>query len=251
MPPRNDSNDVDLSHVIRYTRDEFLTDVWDYKPSFDNMECVTVLAPMGGGKSYLMFQLLKATSLTDVTTVVLVMKPRDSTVSRFIPRLKFSVIRTWPPPVVKSRVNKPAGYVLWPLEHDDPDVTDKQQTTIFRRLMRYGYRKGNFIVVADEIYSLEKELNLTPDMRRIWTKGRSNGCGLWGGTQRPAFVSLWAYQAQHIFIGNDPDEETIKRLGQLGAGIPKEWVMATVRSLGKYEFCYLNREERSMCIVGA
>jgi len=248
MPPKDD---VDLSQVVRYTRDEFLEEVWDYTPSYDNMDMVTVLAPSGGGKSYLLFQLLGATNLKDVTPVVLVIKPRDATVTRFMARLKYSVIRTWPPPAIKGRIQKPNGYVLWPLEHDDPDMTDRQQTTIFRRLMRFAYRRGNYIVVADEIYSLEKELNLTSDMRRIWTKGRSNGCGLWGGTQRPAFISLWAYQAQHLFIGNDPDEDTLRRLSQLGAGIPKEWVLAVVSSLGKYEFCYINRDERSMCIVGA
>lgn len=250
MPPRG-NNDVDLSLVHRYTRQAFLDEVWDYKPSFDNMDMVTVLAPSGGGKTYLLFQLLAATPMVDTTPVVLVMKPRDATVKRFLPKLKYSVIRTWPPPVIKNRVNKPPGYVLWPLEHDDPDVTDKQQTTIFRRLMRQAYRRGRYIVVADEIYSLEKELNLTSDMRRIWTKGRSNGCGLWGGTQRPAFISLWAYQAQHLFIGNDPDEDTLKRLSQLGAGVSREWVLAVVSNLGKYEFCYLNREDRTMCIVGA
>lgn len=248
MPPKG--TDVDLSHVMRYTRQEFLDEVWDYKPSFVNMDHVTVLAPGGGGKTYLLCQLLQATPMGETTPVVLVMKPRDATIRKFIPILKYHVARMWPPPVT-SRFNKPKGYVLWPLEHDDPDVTDRQQTTIFRRFMRYAYRKGNFIVVADELFSLEQELGLTPDMRRIWTKGRSNGCAMWGGTQRPAFVSLWAYQAQHLFIGNDPDEDTVKRLGQLGAGVPKEWVMAVVSNLGKYEFCYLNREERSICIVGA
>lgn len=252
MPPKPRTDGIDLAHVVRYTREQFLTEVWDYTPSFVNMDMVTVLAPSGAGKSWLMCQLLKNTVMADDTVpVILVMKPRDATITKFIPILQYSVIRTWPPPLVKSRVNKPKGYVLWPLEHDDPDVTDQQQKTIFRRLMRWAYRKGRFIVVADELYSLEKELDLTSDMRRIWTKGRSNGCGLWGGTQRPAFVSLWAYQAQHLFIGNDPDEETQKRLSQLGAGIPKEWLLAVIASLKQYEFCYVNREDRTMCIVGA
>lgn len=254
MPPRGNS-DVDLSQVARYTRQEFLDDVWDYKPSFDNMDCVTILAPYGGGKTQLGFELLGKTISreSDTQVIVFVMKPRDTTVKRFATKYKFHTVRTWPPPSLKNRLtaSKPLGYVLWPLEHDDPDVTDAQQTTIFRRALRQAYRKGGFIVFADETYSLEHELNLERDMRRIWTKGRSNGCGLWAGSQRPAYISRWAYQAQHLFLGHDPDEAVQKRYGEIGAGIGGEWVKAIVASLGRYEFCYINREERTVCIVGA
>jgi len=254
MPPRSNP-DIDVSQVTRYTRQEFLTDVWDYKPSKDNMACVTILAPYGGGKTQLGFDLLgnTVTKESEVQAIVFVMKPRDTTVTRFAQLHKFHTIRTWPPPVLKIKLtnSKPAGYVLWPLEQDDPDLTDQQQTTIFRRALRDAYRRGNFIIFADETYSLEHELNLDKDLRRIWSKGRSNGCGLWAGSQRPVYIDKLALQAQHIFLAHDPDEEVQKRYGQIGAGISTDWVRATVASLQRFEFCYINREDRSMCIVGA
>jgi hypothetical protein len=148
-------------------------------------------------------------------------------------------------------MNKPAGYVLWPVEHDDPDITEKQQRTIFKRVLWEAYRQGRFIVVCDEQFGLENELGLKKEINRNLTKGRSNGCAEWGGTQRPAHVSLWSYQAQHLFIGSDPDEETMKRLSQLGSGIGKEYIFAAIGSLGEHEFVYINRDEKSMCIVGA
>lgn len=247
------SNDVDLSQVARYTREDFLNDVWDYTPRHDNMDCVTILAPYGGGKTQLGFELLAKTVSKEAQAIVLVMKPRDSTVTRFAQRNKFHTVRTWPPPVLKSRItnSKPNGYVLWPIEHDDPDVTDAQQTTIFRRALRQAYRKGGTIIFADETYSLEHELNLQRDLKRIWSKGRSNGCGLWAGSQRPVYIDKLALQAQHIFLAHDPDEEVQKRYGQIGAGISTEWVRAVVASLQRFEFCYINREDRTMCIVGA
>jgi hypothetical protein len=254
MPPRKDvGGGPDMSHVIRYPRDVFLEDVWDYKPDYVNMDAVTVLAPYGGGKTQLLFDLAGQTmyDYPDVLYVALVMKPRDATVSRYAAKLKLHTIRTWPPPVLKAKISKPPGYVLWPLEHEDPEVTDTQQTTIFRRCLRQTYRQGNAIVIADETYSLEHELHLERDLRRIWTKGRSNGDGLWAGSQRPAYISRWAYQAQHLFLGHDPDKDVQKRYGQIGAGISEEWVTHVVSNLGRFEFCYINREERTMCIVGA
>lgn len=254
MPPRSNGSDVDLSLVTRYERQTFLDDVWDYHAAYDNMDHVTILAPYGGGKTQLGFELLAKTAhKDDAQAVVLVMKPRDSTVTKFAAREKFHTIRTWPPPVLKSRItnSKPPGYVLWPLEHDDPDLTDRQQATIFRRALRERYRKGKTIIFADETYSLEHELGLEQDLRRIWSKGRSNGCGLWAGSQRPVFISRWALQAQHLFLGNDPDKQVQKRYGEIGAGIDSAWVEAVVSNLKRYEFCYINREDRTMCIVGA
>lgn len=255
MPPRKDP-DVDLSQVVRYTRQEFLDEVWDYKPSYENMDCVTILAPYGGGKTQLGFELLGKTVREypkEVQPIIFVMKPRDNTVTKYAEKFKFHTVRVWPPSTLKSRLagNRPTGYVLWPLEHDDPDMTEAQQTTIFRRALRQAYRSGGYIIFADETYSLEHELNLEKDLRRIWTKGRSNGCGLWAGSQRPAYISRWAYQAQHLFLGHDPDQSVQRRYGEIGAGINSEWVTAVVASLARFEFCYINREERSMCVVGA
>lgn len=254
MPPRPSGNGVDLSLVVRYDRKTFIDEVWDYGDTPDNMPNVTILCPYGGGKTQLGFDLLSDTVDPELRQAyIMVMKPRDNTVKRYAERDNYPIVRVWPPPPIRTRLSnkKPAGFVVWPQEHDDPDVTDKQQTTIFRRLMRERYRAGKSLLVCDELASLESELGLQKDVNRILSKGRSNGCGMWGFSQRPVYINRLAFQAQHLFLGNDPDELVQKRYGEIGAGIGSDWVRAVVASLQRYEFCYINREDRTMCIVGA
>ena len=231
--------------VVHWDRQRFLTEVWDYKPG----DCVTILAPYGGGKTHLAFQLLGVTATPEMPACVFVMKPRDKTVSKFIQQYKFRIIRDWPPSTIKNAIEKPPGWALWPTETDNPDVDDQRHEEIFRRAIRSLYRKGKRIIFADETYSLERELGLETDLRRVWTKGRSMETGLWAGSQRPVFISRWALQAQHLFLGFDPDIAMQKRYGEIGGGIDPDAVRYTVGRLKRWEFAYINREERVMCVI--
>lgn len=240
----------DERDVVRFPRDVFLNEVWDYEAG----QHVTVLAPSGGGKTYMAQQLLEKTITTELTAVMLVMKPRDSTVQSYATRNKLRIVRDWPPTGgnAMARVfrEKPKGWVLWPRETGDPDLDDERHEAIFRRAIRERYRKGQTIIFADETYSLEKEMDLGKDLNRVWTKGRSMGTGLWAASQRPRHISLWAYQSHHLFIGKDPDVQSQKRLAEIGGGIDPDAVLATMDKLERYEFIYINRDERTMCIVG-
>lgn len=231
--------------VVTFPRDVFINEVWDYHPG----DCVTVLCPYGGGKTQLMFELLKPTATKELPATIMVMKPKDVTVSKFTKAAKYRTVRDWPPSRVRNFVDKPAGWVLWPKETNDPDRDDDIHQEIFRKFLRERYRAGTNIVCADETYSLENEMGLTKDLRRIWTKGRSNECGLWAASQRPVYISKWAYQAQHLFLGFDPDKTAQKRFADIGAGIDPEAVQYVVSRLQQYEFAYFNREEKAMCVV--
>lgn len=235
--------DVDIEY---FDREEFIGRVWDYRAG----EHVTILAPTGGGKSHLAFQLLGATARPKLPAVIYVLKPRDATVTKFAEKHKFLTIRDWPPPRMKIWQDKPSGYVLWPVETDNPEMDDQRHAVIFRKATRALYRKGNRIIFADETYSLEKELGLQVELRRVWTKGRSMGTGLWAASQRPAYISMWAYQANHIFLANDPDTAALKRLSEIGAGIDPAILLSELPKLDQYHFLYINRDERAMCIVG-
>lgn len=236
--------------VVRFPREVFLADVWDYKPG----EHVTILAPSGGGKTHLGYQLLGVTMTEECPCVILVMKPRDETVTKFTAKNKLRTVRDWPPTggntLAKVFREKPRGYVLWPRETGDPDYDDARHQDIFRRAIRERYRKGQTIIFADETYSLENEMELKTDLNRVWTKGRSMGTGLWAASQRPRYISLWAYQSHHLFIAKDPDVQSQKRLAEIGGGIDPDVAMATMQKLERYEFLYVNRDERTMCIVG-
>jgi len=245
--PRRNGKRPLSPEIETYDRQTFYHDIWDYAPG----EHVTILAPTGGGKTQIAYELLGYTAKPTLQAVVLVMKPRDDTVDKFTKRYKFKVVRDWPPPRLRILEGKPPGYVLWPKEYGDPAADDARHTTIFSRAIRDLYRKGNKITFADETYSLEKEMGLSRDLVRVWTKGRSMGDGLWAASQRPAWISQWAYQAHHLFLANDPDQRTQERYGDIGAGFDPRMIIEILNGMQRFQFLYINRDDRSMCIVDA
>lgn len=240
--------------ITSFDRRTFFTEVFDYRPG----DHCTFLAPTGGGKTQIAFEALGATATPDLQATVFVMKPQDHTVTKFAKQYGFETVRDWPPSQLKlaRRImgKKPPGYILWPVETGNPELDDERHEAIFRRALRIMYteakRKPN-IMFADETYSLEHELGLSRELIRTWTKGRSVGNGLWAASQRPAYVSLWAYQAQHLFIAFDPDKRSQDRYGEIGGGFDPAQIRALIQGLERYEFLYLSREERSMCIIEA
>lgn len=241
--------------ITTIPRQDFLDRYWDYAGG----DAVTVLAPYGGGKTVLAFQLLQATISPNLTCVCLVMKPKDVEVSRWAKGMDLRIVRDWPPSRIRKRVQKKSikGFVLWPNETDDPDRDDALHRVIFQRCLRERYRAAGKrkadpnIVFADETYSLEHEMHLTSDLNRIWTKGRSVGCGLFAASQRPVWISRWALQAQHLFLGYDPDRAMQKRYGEIGGGVDPDIVREAVGRLQEFQFLYLNRQKRTMCVIDA
>lgn len=235
--------------VQHYGRREFLDEVWEYEGG----EHVTVLAPSGGGKTHLGYQLLEVTSRPELQAIVFVMKPRDATVDRFTKRTRFRKVKVWPPPIGARLQEKPNGWVLWPEHTFDPDVDESRQRVIFRRAILDSYKRGDRILFGDETYSLENELPhgaLVKEIRTVHTKGRSMRAGMWAASQRAAWISKWAYQAHHLFLGAEPDGDAQRRLGEIGAAVDKDLVRRIVADLERYEFLYINRDQRTMCIVG-
>lgn len=235
-----------VAQVARIPRAEFLAEYWEYRAG----EHVTVLAPSGGGKSQLGLELLGATATPKLPAYILVMKPQDETVTKFAKQYHFRVIREWPPPPLLPFQDKPSGYVLWPKGNPNVKLENQQHSIVFGRAIQDLYwRKGKSIIFADEGYSLEAELKLSDELNRVHTKGRSMSCGLWTASQRPAFISQWAYQANHLFLGNDPDRKARDRYGEIASGIDPALIRATTASLRQYEFLYICRDARTMCIV--
>jgi hypothetical protein len=241
--------------IQTFDRQTFFHEVFDYHPG----DCCTFLAPFGGGKTQIAFEALAVSATPDLQATVFVMKPKDATVTKFAAAQGFETIRDWPPSQVRGLANrvwgkKPPGYVLWPKDTGNPEYDDYMQEQIFRRAIRDMYntaKKKPNIMFADETYSLENELHLTKDLVRAWTKGRSVGNGLWAGSQRAAFISMWAYQAQHLFIGHDPDRKAQDRYADIGGGFDPEVIKSIIAGLKRFQFLYISREERAMCIVDA
>ncbi len=226
-------------------RDEFLEKRWDYKTG----EHVTLLGPTGSGKTHLGNQLLAATATPERPAIIAVIKPRDETTKRFAKANKLRIVRGWPP--LPSQWNRtPKGYVLWPKHSFDPQRDNRHLHVIMRRAMLDAYRRGERIFFADEMYGLVRELMLTTEAETLWTRGRSMGCGLWCSSQKPTHIPLLAYnQAEHLFLAYEPDKRGRERFSEIGGIEDARRIEDAVLRLGEYQWLYIKRRGRHMCIV--
>jgi hypothetical protein len=244
------------TRIAHIPRSLFLQRYWDYKPG----QHVTILGKTGSGKTYLSFQLLRYSTSKELPGVVLVMKPRDATVDRWAKTLRYRRVAHWPPPIIRRKVDKPPGWILWP-PLGDFDRDDIVLRTEFERCFRESYtqaarRNGEpRAIFVDELVGVARELRLEPAVNRLYMRGRSLGVGLWAATQRPFNAPLLAYQApEHLFIAAEPDARNRQRLGEIGgfdSDVLDRIVDPESRVLGRHEFLYLGQEQHVMAIIGA
>jgi hypothetical protein len=177
------------------------------------------------------------------------MKPRDREVTKWVKALDYRRLQTWPPFRSMWRP-APPGYVLWPRHTFDPDVDDARMHREFRKAILGRYKQGDSIVMADEILGIVDELHLGKEVRAVHTRGSGMGVGIWCMTQKPSHVGGWVYsQAEHLFLGNDPDKRNRDRFAEIG-GVDPEVVKHYVARLPMYHWLYIKRGGRRMCIVG-
>lgn len=232
-------------------RDDFAADYFDYSPG----EHVTFLGPTGSGKTTLASELISPNASKNIPALVLVIKPEDKVVQDlFVKRLRYKRYRSWPPfPWDRDR----AGFVLWPRHTFDPEKDDPLLKREMRRAILAGYAnkvgkreaRGN-ILFSDEVWGLI-DLGLRRELVTVWTRARAMGCGLWAATQRPALIPLSAYsEPEHIFIHYSPDKGARDRLKEIG-GVSPDMVAAVTEKMQWHQFLYINRVDRSYCIVDA
>lgn len=231
-----------IEHVPRKT---FLNEIWDARPD----EHVTVVGPTGSGKTHLMQQLLRRSATPENPAVVLVLKPEDATVERWIKRAKFRRVQTWPVPRSPWRPNPPAGYVVWPRHSFNVEQDDAQHFRVFQRTLMNCYSKGRHILFADEVAGLER-LELKPELETIWERGRAMDCALWVCSQRPTYISSHAYtQASHLFFGKVLEQRYVDRCAEI-VGHDKKLIRATIENLRRWEWLYVRAEDRTICTIG-
>lgn len=242
-------------YLTRFTREEFLTERWNYLPG----EHVSLTAPTQNGKTTTMFDLLKHTdtSWCSVPPVMLVAKPRDPVVSAGLGDLGYQEIDRWPP---RKRwfQEQPPGYALWPrhLQDVDPEVNNAHLGRVFRPALSKLFWQGNTITIADETFHLCVVCGLSAPLTTHWTQGAGMGSGLWDGTQKPSGTQQGAIptfrynSATHIFLGRDPDKRNRDRFAEI-SGVDSKFVAETVMNLQKYEWLYIHRDGPTMCIINA
>jgi hypothetical protein len=238
-----------------FPRLEFVERRWRYRRG----NHVTIIGPPGSGKTVLGFHLLEHTASRDMPAVMLVKKPTDIEISAWGKHLRYRKVPTWPPPPswwswLPGADSDPPGWLVWPRTRFDPDLDRPHKHDVFRRALMHAYRGGGVfkkrprIVVTDDAYGLSEILKLREYLIENWTEARSMGCGQWAYFQRPSHVPLWAYQADHLFLFNEPDKRSRIRFGEIG-GIDADMVQETVMQLDQYQALYIRRAGRRVCIV--
>lgn len=228
-----------------FPREEFLAERWDYKRGGH----VTILAPTQNGKTTLAFQLLDNLPPLKHPPVMLVMKPRDPVVTGGIKQYGYKRIRAWPPPPSIWHPRPPA-YALWPRHSFDPDRDDAVMYREFRKAILGRYKQGDSVILADETYGLVEELRLGREITAVHTRGSGMGLGVWCMSQKPGFIGTWAYsQADHLFLGYDPDKRARDRFAEIG-GVDPDIVKWHVARLPQYHWLYIRRTGRKLCLVG-
>lgn len=244
--------------VARFTRQEFLTERWNYRPG----EHVSLITATQNGKTTMVFDLLRHTDTSWCATppTMLVAKPKDPTVARGLEELGYAEVDRWPPPRRGSWFGReqPAGYGFWPkhLRDADEETNNVHLAEQFRPVIRDLFWKGNSICVADEQYHLCAVLNMQAQMTRHWTQGMGMGAGLWSATQKPSgtqqgtIPSFMYNSPTHIFLGRELDKNNRKRFGEIG-GVDSQLIERNVEGLQRFEWLYIHRDGPLMCIIEA
>lgn len=238
----------DAPDALVIDREEFRTHYWRYQTG----EHATFAGPSGWGKTQLVNELLEVTATSKLNAIVLCMKNRDATASKFIRETDgFHRATSWPPSTmerVKAHRN-PRGWVLWPKHTHDPDRDADKLYFEFRKAMLSSMKTGNRILVSEDVIAQAKWLGLTTEIQYIYWNGRSDGCGLWSTMQRPAHAPPEAYsQSHHIFLANSPEKRDRDRYREIG-GIDSETIEYNLSRCQKFQWLYIHRESGGLCII--
>jgi DNA helicase HerA-like ATPase len=97
---------------------------------------------------------------------------------------------------------------------------------------------GSWCLYIDEAYHI-KELGLEPLLIKFLTQGRSKKISVVVGTQRPAWISKFAFsEPTHVFCGRLTLGADLKKI-QDEFGLP---FRKAVEGLERYQFAYLDQD---------
>lgn len=235
-------------------RKEFATEHWTYRPG----QHVCFAGPTQNGKTQLAFCLLEYTATQECPVHVAVSKPRDKVSSEEAARLGYRRSDSYPYPAKFKDVfpdQRPSGYLMWP-NMDNPETAIPRAQSETRKLINGVYADGakgkRCILYLQDTVTKSKVLKLDKEMVMVLTMSGAMGIGGWFEVQKPTGAgdtALWSFsQSDHLFIARDPDKRNRERYTEIGGFDSKE-VERISQTLKKYQFLYLEREHRYMCIV--
>lgn len=228
-----------LSQVERIDWDTFLAQM-----NWRQGEHVTLIGPTGTGKTTLALALLPAREFV----IFYGTKPKDATLDSLVREQGWRKVERHDrmPNVVNKRNGR---IVFWPkFRTPDDQATQAYQIGMS---MRQAFTEGGWCLVVDETHYMDHQLGLKKWMEALWTQGRSVKITVVAGTQRPAHISLMAYdQATHVFFWRDNDERNLKRISGLN-GLNADLIRRTVATLPAHEVLYVNTRTGQMWVTKA
>lgn len=191
---------------------------------------LTTIGPNGAGKTQV---LLTIAELVDRHTIVLGSKRKDPLLERLSQRgyQRIGSLReiVW----VEGR---PVGrrYVFWPQADRKAGGRERLafQAERMREALDFVDRTENWLVVADELHYLSKNLRLEPELSSAYFQGRTQGVSLLGAAQRPTHVPLLAFsQASYLLLFQTGDERDLDRLAEIAGGFSRDLIASAVVDL--------------------
>ena len=194
------------------------------------------MGPTGSGKTTLAREILPRRSYV----IGLATKPKDAVLDG-LRADGYAVSRDWPPHAPTPRM------VIWPKsDHEDARAAAAHQSSIFARTLSSAFRAGGYCVYGDELLELT-DLGLKHELNRLWRQGRSVGCSLVAGSQRPWEVPQSAYsQATHLYLFTTTDERDLRRLSEISGRVDKRALRAIVEDLEWHDVLYANTRTGGM-----
>lgn len=228
-----------LREVETVDWDTFLADRFRWAQG----EHITLIGPTGTGKTTL------ALAILDQREYVLAFatKPKDKTMDALVRRQGWRLVRKWDrmPNVIRGTLR----VVFWPRFRTPHDVPNQGRE--IREAIYEAFVVGGWCLFVDELHYMDHTLGLKKEIEMVWTQGRSIGLSLVAGSQRPAHISLMAYdQATHVFFWRDNDERNLKRISGMN-GLNSNLIRSTVASLPKHHVLYVNTRTGEMVVTEA
>lgn len=228
-----------MPEVDRLPWDRFVAERFHWEQG----QHITLIGPTGSGKTTLALAILEQREYV----LAFGTKPKDKTLDKLVRRRGWRLVRTWDrmPNVIRGATR----IVFWP-KFLTPDDVPAQAREI-SKAMREAFVVGGWCLFVDELHYMDNILGLKKTVEMIWTQGRSIGLSLVAGSQRPAHISLMAYdQATHVFFWRDNDERNLKRISGMN-GLNSALIRSTVATLPLHHVLYVNTRTGDMVVTNA